>query len=274
LVVGFGVAVVIGRSISLADRRERSVLRTADLPGVAPVAARVRRRRIPLPPFAVGLAALAVALELTGYAVRLSGTPAPVLSMDAPLSLPRMYVAALFAAAALAALAGAGRLPGRRAWWTAVALVTGAIAAVKAGGTVHAVAMAWLADRVGTGSALVVSLVLAAAVVGALWYLSRHERRDRRRVLGSLAGYAFASVVLSGVSTLVAVLSADETWTAAATFVEESGEALAGVSVLVAVLVGVAPRLVLPAGWVLRREADAHTLDLAPVDVTATLRRR
>jgi hypothetical protein len=36
----------------------------------------------------------------------------------------------------------------------------------------------------------------------------------------------------------------------------------------------VAPRLVLPAGWVLRREADAHTLDLAPVDVTAALRRR
>jgi hypothetical protein len=46
-----------------------------------------------------------------------------------------------------------------------------------------------------------------------------------------------------------------------ATFLEESGEALAGVAFLVAVLVGVAPRLVLPAAWPLRREADAHTLE-------------
>jgi hypothetical protein len=29
------------------------------------------------------------------------------------------------------------------------------------------------------------------------------------------------------------------------------------------VLVGVAPRLVLPASWALRREADAYTLDAA-----------
>jgi hypothetical protein len=32
---------------------------------------------------------------------------------------------------------------------------------------------------------------------------------------------------------------------------------------LVAVLVGVAPRLVLPADWALRRTEDAHTLDAA-----------
>jgi hypothetical protein len=31
--------------------------------------------------------------------------------------------------------------------------------------------------------------------------------------------------------------------------------------VLTAVLVGVAPRLVLPADWLLRREADAQTID-------------
>ena len=30
----------------------------------------------------------------------------------------------------------------------------------------------------------------------ALWFLSRTERRDRRRVLGTLAGYAVASVGL------------------------------------------------------------------------------
>jgi hypothetical protein len=47
-----------------------------------------------------------------------------------------------------------------------------------------------------------------------------------------------------------------------ATYLEESGEALAGVAVLVAVLVGVAPRLVLPASWVLRRNSDAAPLDV------------
>ncbi|WP_324275625.1 hypothetical protein [Blastococcus brunescens] len=52
---------------------------------------------------------------------------------------------------------------------------------------------------------------------------------------------------------------------AAATFVEESGEALAAVSFLIAVLVGVAPRVVLPAAWALRRSADAHTLELPEV---------
>ena len=58
-----------------------------------------------------------------------------------------------------------------------------------------------------------------------------------------------------------------------ATFLEESGEALAGVAFLMAVLVGVAPRLVLPAAWALRRTADAQTLDVPealPVPSSAT----
>ena len=56
---------------------------------------------------------------------------------------------------------------------------------------------------------------------------------------------------------------AASSWAAGATFLEESGEALAGVMFLLAVLTGVAPRLVLPAGWPLRRAADAHTLEVA-----------
>jgi hypothetical protein len=44
--------------------------------------------------------------------------------------------------------------------------------------------------------------------------------------------------------------------------VEESGELVSGVAFLFAVLVGVAPRLVLPPTWVLRRSVDEHTLDL------------
>jgi hypothetical protein len=63
-----------------------------------------------------------------------------------------------------------------------------------------------------------------------------------------------ASVGLSALSSVAG------SWYATATFVEESGEALAGVAVLMAVLVGVAPRLVLPAAW-LRREDDALSLE-------------
>jgi uncharacterized membrane protein YidH (DUF202 family) len=183
--------------------------------------------------------------------------------MDAPASLPRLYVTALFAAAAVAGVAAAARLPGRRAWWLAVALVAGGIASVKAGGTIHAQAMDALRDAVGTRAATLLSVLGAAVVVGGLWTFTRTERRDRRRVLGTLALYAVASVGLSAVSAV-----APANWTAAATFVEESGEALAGVAFLMAVLVGLAPRLVLPAAWALRRSDDARSLETAPAPAT------
>jgi hypothetical protein len=187
--------------------------------------------------------------------------------MDAPFSVPRLFVATLFAAAAMAALAGSGSLPGRRTWWTAVAVVAAGVAAVKAGSTIHAAAFAGASDLISTPGAVVASLVLAAAVVGWLWSLSRGERRDRRRVLSCLALYAGASVGLSAVSTLVAgAAGAASRWAAMATFIEESGEALTAVAFLMAVFVGVAPRLVLPADWALRRADDAHTLDVPAAD--------
>jgi hypothetical protein len=84
-----------------------------------------------------------------------------------------------------------------------------------------------------------------------------------------LALYAVASVGLSAVSSVVAgAYGPAGSWAAGATFLEESGEALAAVAFVMAVLAGVAPRLVLPATWPLRRAADAHTLELpanAPV---------
>jgi hypothetical protein len=82
-------------------------------------------------------------------------------------------------------------------------------------------------------------------------------------VLGVLGFYVGASVGLSAVSAAVAGSAGRAgTWAATAIFLEESGEALAGVAFLLAVLAGVAPRLVLPTTWPLRRSADAHTLDL------------
>jgi hypothetical protein len=181
--------------------------------------------------------------------------------MDAPLSLPRMFVTALFAAAGLAALIAAGRIPGRRTWWTTVGVVAAGIATVKGGGTVHARAIGALHQALGGSGTLLVSVAVAVAVIGVLGFLSRAEQRDRRRILGILSLYAVASVGLSAVSAA----ASGPFWTAAATYVEESGEALTAVAFLVGVLVGVAPRLVLPADWALRREADAHTLEVAEV---------
>ncbi|SDZ09384.1 hypothetical protein SAMN05660209_04648 [Geodermatophilus africanus] len=256
VLLAFGVAVVIGSGIRMADVRAADPLTAAD-PSVE-LRLRTPRRRIPLPPVAVGLAATAVLLETAGFIGRLTAATGPVaraLSMDAPFSAPRTYVAALFAAAAVAAVAGALRVPGRRTWWLAVGLVCAGIAVVKIGGTVHVDAMTALSEAVGDAGAVVASIALVCTVLAVLAFVSRDERRDRRRVLTSLAAYGGASVGLSTVSALAA-----GQWAVTATYLEESGEALAGVAVLVAVLVGVAPRLVLPASWVLRREEDAASL--------------
>ncbi|MGY2078752.1 hypothetical protein [Modestobacter sp. SYSU DS0657] len=183
------------------------------------------------------------------------------LSMELPYSVPRLAVGLVFAVAAVVAVLGAGRFPGRRTWWTAVAFTAAGIAAVKAGSTVHKSFLESVGAYDDALRALVVSAPMAVAVVGWLWWLSRRERRDRRRVLGSLAAFAFASVGLSAVSSAVEqVLGRGSVLAATATFVEESCEGLAAVAFLVAVLVGVVPHLVLPAGWHLRRADDARPL--------------
>lgn len=273
LVLAVAGGIVLGRGMRLADQRsERArIFTTADLPSTMTAASvalpahdsAFRRRAIPLPPVGVGLAALAVALMTAGYVVRLTEAAGPLaraLDMDAPYAAPRMFVAALFAVAAVAAVIGAARTPARRTWWLAVSLVAAVIATVKAGGTVHHAGMTALRDGLGEGGAIAVSGLVAAGVVAGLWALTRTERRDRRRVLGTLGLYAGASVGLSAISTLV-----PSDWAATATYLEESGEALAAVAFLVGVLAGVAPRLVLPAAWALRREADLDTVTVSDV---------
>lgn len=271
LVLAIAGGIVLGRGMRLADERSRtaSILTTADLPGATVAGASrsavpsARRRAIPLPPVGIGLAALAVALMTAGYVVRLTDATGPLaraLDMDAPYSGPRMFVASLFAVAAVAAAVGAARTPTRRTWWLAVSVVAALIATVKAGGTVHVEGMEILRDGLGDAGAIAASGLIAGAVVVGLWTLTRTERRDRRRVLGTLALYAGASVGLSAVSTLV-----PSGWAATATYLEESGEALAAVAFLMGVLVGVAPRLVLPASWALRRAADLDTVTVGDV---------
>jgi hypothetical protein len=218
-----------------------------------------------VPPAAAVLTALAAVLETVGLGVRLFDVPGAVgqlLSMDLPGSLPRLFVAGVLGTAAVVAALGAWLRPGRRVWWSAVALIAGGLAAAKAAGDLHvrlvhlfgSGAQAWRGAVV-LGACAAVGLVL-------LWRLSGDDRRDRRRIVGLLAAHAVAAVGLSLVSTY-ARLTGGPVSAAFATFVEESGEALTAAGLLVAVLVGVLPRLVLPAGTVLRRRDD----DLAPARV-------
>jgi hypothetical protein len=193
--LAFVLAPLVGLALREADRRERQSL------GLAPAPAErvARRRRIPVPPLALALLLTGVILEAVGVVIRASGNEhgaARLWSMDLPLSAPRMFVAGLFLTAALAALMGAVR--GRRPWWTAVALICAVIAEVKAGGTVHARAL----DAMGLGGRPLLATVVSAAVVGvvlgALWWLSRSERRDRRRMLIALGSTPAPRPVSSG----------------------------------------------------------------------------
>jgi hypothetical protein len=269
LVLGVLVAVSVGRGIRIADDHSPhavlpSDFSTADLPTAlkAPPRVAAAPRPVPLPPVGIGLILVALALETAGYVTRLTdahGALARALSMDAPFSIPRLFIAGLFVVAAIAAVAGAGLHSDRRAWWLAVAVVATGIASIKVVSTAHLRALRKVDDVLGSGGALVFSALLAGGVVAALWYLSRKERRDRRRLLTALSLYGGAVVGLSALSSAVAdAYGSASSWAAAATFVEESGEALAGVAFLIAVLVGVAPRLVLPADWRLRRRGDGE----------------
>lgn len=109
--------------------------------------------------------------------------------------------------------------PRRRTWWLAVGHVAGTIAAVKAGSTVHAEVLGQLEDAAGAAMGLVMPAAAALAFPGALWFLSRTERPDRRPVLGVFALYAAASAGLSAVSSGTAgAFGLVSNWAAAATF--------------------------------------------------------
>ena len=280
-VLGVVVTVPAGLAMREADRRDRAaavqppLVRPVRAPW-APVEFHPPRRRIPVPPVGLLLAGTGMALEALGFALRVTGADrdgtARLLSMDAPLSAPRMFITAIFLVTALAASFGATRAAGRRAWWLAIGLVASLAAVVKGGGTVHVRVLEALGASDRPAAALAGSVALVAGVVAALSYITRSERRDRRRVLLAVALYGLAAGGLSAVSTAVAQARGSASmYAAASTFVEEGAEVVCAVAVLLAVLTGVAPRLILPADWALRRTADGGTVD---VPVSSRARRR
>lgn len=269
LIIAVASGMVLGRSIRLADQCRAAASAPqagADREPLEAVFARsaavVRRRTVPLPPVAIVLLVAVVGLETVGFVLQstgATGAPARLLAMNGADSIPRLLVAALFAITALTALAGAARLPERRAWWAAVALVAGTIAVVKFANPVHAVDYPGMSRAVGSTATVLLTALAAAAVGVSLWLASRSDQRDRRRVLGALALYAAAALGIGGASVLT---GGSGRWVLALTYAEEAGQAIGGIALLVAVLAGVAPRLVLPADWALRRAADAHTLEV------------
>ena len=88
------------------------------------------------------------------------------------------------------------------------------------------------------------------------WLAERWRERPSLEQTAAAVGLSALTGVMADASGRAATL------VTTAVFLEESGEALAGVTFVLAVLVGVAPALVLPGTWALRRRADADGLTL------------
>jgi hypothetical protein len=227
----------------------------ADLPGHP-------RATIPAMRTMTGLAAAAVLVMVPGLVLVLVGARGPlaaVFSMDARGSLARMFITGVLLAAAVVALLGARRQPGRRSWWAAVAAIAGGLAVTKADGTVHVRLVAAIGSPL---LAMVVLGLVAALGLVALWVLSSGDRRDRRRVLGAIGAHAAAAVGLAAASTYAFAWGGTVAGVVA-TFVEESSEALTAVALLAAVLLGVLPRVMLGLTVPLRRRDDKLPAGLA-----------
>ncbi|MEI4273218.1 hypothetical protein TEK04_15940 [Klenkia sp. LSe6-5] len=155
-----------------------------------------------------------------------------LFDLDAVGGLPRLFTTSLFVAATVCAVRVAARSAGRRAlWWAAVAAVGVGLVFAKLA-SAHSVL-----ERV-DGAGLTLAVGSLASVVGlpVLGWLGRAWRvPGSRDVVLALAVYALAALGLDRVTGLVAGLDPGPLPVAAATFVEELGEALAALAVLVVV---------------------------------------
>jgi hypothetical protein len=190
----------------------------------------------------VALGLLALALFSVGFLVRLRcglGTcPARplgrLLDLDAVGGLPRLFTTGLFLGVAWWGWRGFRATAGRAAlWWTAVTLIGLGLALAKLI-SVHSTAKAGLAPS-GT---LLVGLLLTVPALGALYLTGRSWGvRGTRAVVVALAAYALAAL---GLDLLTGALGAVQDrigplTLAASTYVEELGEALSALCVLVVV---------------------------------------
>jgi hypothetical protein len=154
-------------------------------------------------------------------------------ALDAVGGLPRLYTAGLFVAAAVLAGLARRRTTGRaQQWWTAVAAIGAGLAVAKTV-SVHSTAKGASPAVTLLGGVVLTVLVLSAlAATGRRWGVAAVLP-----VTLALALYAGAALGLDAVTT--ALIAAQDRaglpYRAAVTFVEELGEAVAAIVVLVAV---------------------------------------
>ena len=206
------------------------------------------RRDLPLTPWprlrqtwwVYGLAAALLALYCTGLLVRVRcavlghcGGSGRFFDLDAVGGLPRLATTALFAVTAVLAWRASRRQTGRGGtWWISVAVICVVLALAKLS-SLHS-----LAKQSAAVLTLVVGVVGAAVILGALAVTGRRWGVAATvPVVVALAGYAAASLGLDAITSLVAAVQsqAGALTDAAATFVEELGEALTALVLLVTV---------------------------------------
>jgi hypothetical protein len=189
-----------------------------------------------------GLAVSALGIFLLGFVVALrcgprgcSGSPAMRLfDLDAVGGLPRLFTTALFVGVAVLALRARRSAPGPAAsWWAAVGAIATGLALAKVL-SVHST----LKDSVSPVLTLVGGLVLTVVVLGLLRVAGRRwEVAAALPVVLALAVYAVVALGLDLLTGLAAAVQDHVGWltVSGATFVEELGEALAALLLLVTV---------------------------------------
>src|SRR4051794_23593056 len=182
----------------------------------------------------VGLYSVALMERLRcRFAGRCGGAVAHVLDLEAVGGLPRLVTTALFVVTAVIAWGACLRSSGLRAlWWAAVGVVAAALSVLKLV-SAHSVAKADSVVLTLLGSVLVTVVVLGALVaLGRRWGVPAAGP-----VVLALAVYACAALGLDVVTWAVAAVQshAGALSAAATAFVEELGEALTALTLLVTV---------------------------------------
>jgi hypothetical protein len=188
------------------------------------------------------LAAAALGIFLLGFLVALrcgprgcSGSLATRLfDLDAVGGLPRLFTTALFGGVAFLAWRARRSVHGpAAAWWAAVGVIATGLALAKVV-SVHAT----LKDSLSPVLTLVGGLALSCLVLGLLWMAGRRWGvAAALPVVLAMTAYAAVALGLDLLTGLAAAVQDHVGWltVSGATFVEELGEALAALLLLVTV---------------------------------------
>lgn len=189
-----------------------------------------------------GLAASALGIFLLGFLVDLRCGPrgchgslvTRLLDLDAVGGLPRLFTTALFLGVAVLAWRARRSVHGAATtWWTAVGATATGLALAKIV-SVHST----LENAVSPSLTLVGGLSLTVLALGGLWVAGRRRGvAAARPVVLAMAAYALVALGLDQLTDLAAAAQDRVGWltVSGATFIEELGEALAALLLLVTV---------------------------------------